>query len=280
MSEVLRHGVPTPFEWEAPSSWLGRLSMAQGCTVEEVKRFLGCPSQNGRDVDSVFFGPIAAAVRHRCGLPGTAFRRAETAAEVMKPRWRRASGWPRFFYCPLCLAARETAYLDIYWRCLDVRLCLVHGVDLEEWCLECRSPISAPTNVFTSHAGRSGYASQSRCQKCSCDLGSAPARQWDRRRPMFTNLELQLLAGEDQVPAEVPVVIRSQAKAISAWPWWPQQYLTTKAEHRLAHEQALARNCLEGPLPTSEFVADRKAVIDGTTTNEEAQARAWRRAGK
>lgn len=54
--------------------------------------------------------------------------------------------------------------------------------------------------------------------------------------------------------------------------------MTTKAERRLAHEQALASTCIEGHLPSSEFLADCEAVIKGTMTSEEARARSLARA--
>lgn len=219
MSDVLRHGVPMPFEWEAPSSWLGRLSLAQGCGVHEVKRFLGFPAEDGRDVDSLFRGAIAASVRRRSGLGETAFQRTETAVDLMDPRWLRASGWPRFQYCPLCLAERQTAYLDIHWRFYDVGRCLIHGCYLEGRCPQCRASLSAPTNVFTSQAGREGFASQRRCQRCCCDLACAPARPHDPRLPLFSKFELRLLANEELVPAEVPMDVRAHAKAIREWPW-------------------------------------------------------------
>ena len=54
--------------------------------------------------------------------------------------------------------------------------------------------------------------------------------------------------------------------------------MTTKAERRLAHEQALASTRIEGHLPSREFLADCAAVIEGTMTSEEARARSLARA--
>lgn len=226
MSAVLHHGVPASFEWEAPSSWLGRLSLAQGCRVEEAKRFLGFPSQGCRDVDSVFRGVIAAVLRDRCGLPPSAFSRTEVAIDVLSPRWlRTGGGWPRFYYCPLCLSQRSTPYLDIHWRFLDVANCLVHGCRLQDRCPECSSPVSSPTDVFTSPAGRSGYASQSYCQKCAGNMASvAPSYPEPNRSLQFTKFELRLLERPELAPHEVPLHIRDRAKAIREWPWPTRQY--------------------------------------------------------
>lgn len=53
---------------------------------------------------------------------------------------------------------------------------------------------------------------------------------------------------------------------------------TTKAERRLAHDQALASTRLEGHQPSAEFLADCEAVIDGTMTRDQARAASLARA--
>lgn len=54
--------------------------------------------------------------------------------------------------------------------------------------------------------------------------------------------------------------------------------VTTKAQRRLAHEQALASTRIEGHQPTPEFLADCEAVIEGTMTREQARAASLARA--
>ena len=53
---------------------------------------------------------------------------------------------------------------------------------------------------------------------------------------------------------------------------------TTKAERRIAHEQALASTRIEGHKPSPEFLADSEAVIEGTMTREQARAASLARA--
>lgn len=53
---------------------------------------------------------------------------------------------------------------------------------------------------------------------------------------------------------------------------------TTKAQRRLAHEQALASTRIEGHQPSEQFLADCEAVIDGTMTREQARAASLARA--
>lgn len=54
--------------------------------------------------------------------------------------------------------------------------------------------------------------------------------------------------------------------------------MTTKAERRLAHEQALASARISGHRQSPEFLDDCEAVIEGTMTAEEARARSLARA--
>lgn len=49
--------------------------------------------------------------------------------------------------------------------------------------------------------------------------------------------------------------------------------MTTKAERRYVHDQALASARIEGFVPTPEFLADCEAYIRGTMTTDEMRAR-------
>lgn len=52
----------------------------------------------------------------------------------------------------------------------------------------------------------------------------------------------------------------------------------TEVERQFAHEQALANTRIEGHIPTSEFLADCEAVINGAMTRERARANSLARA--
>ncbi len=54
--------------------------------------------------------------------------------------------------------------------------------------------------------------------------------------------------------------------------------VTTEAERRIAHEQALASTRISGHVPTPEFLADCEAVIKGTMTKAQARAASATRA--
>jgi len=54
--------------------------------------------------------------------------------------------------------------------------------------------------------------------------------------------------------------------------------VTTEAERRYAHEQALASAMIAGYEPTPEFLADCEAVIAGTMTHAQVRAASLARA--
>jgi hypothetical protein len=54
--------------------------------------------------------------------------------------------------------------------------------------------------------------------------------------------------------------------------------ITTKAQRRLAHEQALASTRIEGHRPSPEFLADCEAVVEGAMTRDQARAASLARA--
>jgi hypothetical protein len=54
--------------------------------------------------------------------------------------------------------------------------------------------------------------------------------------------------------------------------------IAEKALRQLAHEQALASTRIEGHVPTSAFLADCAAVVDGTMTRDQARAASLARA--
>ena len=51
-----------------------------------------------------------------------------------------------------------------------------------------------------------------------------------------------------------------------------------QAERRWAADQALASSCIEGYIPTPEFMADREAMIQGTLTLDQMRAASLKRA--
>ena len=175
---VLEYGVPAPFDFEAPSSWIGRLALSQGCALEELLRFLDLPA--APDLDQTMHGAALAELRRKCSLPRRSFGIAGAVMagfnKVGMSSWRLAfdsAGGPAFQYCPVCLRARTTPHFDIQWRFLDWRYCPLHNCLMESSCWRCRLPICYPRDMATSVAGRRGSASQRRCLNCTADLAAA-----------------------------------------------------------------------------------------------------------
>lgn len=181
---ILQYGVPAPFEFEAPSSWLSRLALTQGCSLEELRVFLELPRYS--DLDRSMHGEVLVKLRQKCSLPSTAFGVSGRVMAGFKKtgmsNWSLAyddNGVPAFRYCPVCLRKRPTAYLDIQWRFIDWRYCPLHNCLMESDCWSCKAPVGYPQDMVLSKAGRGGNASQRRCLRCSADLGAA--------RPCFVN---------------------------------------------------------------------------------------------
>lgn len=213
MDASLQFGVPEPFVFEAPSSWICRLALAQGCTSNEMLRFLQ-PASHGRyDLEKGPQHVVLDVLHAKVNLPARAFVEASFVLDVFgnAPKLMTATGRPRFRYCPMCLFERPTAYLDIHWRYADWRHCLFHQCELEDRCMACGAWLVYPHDMVASFAGRSGHASQRRCQDCASDLAKTQVRARPlERRGVLTELEQRWLwdAG--------PLLVRLGARYSSA----------------------------------------------------------------
>lgn len=185
---TLAFGVPAPFQFEAPSSWLSRLALAQGLTsLDQLRQFLNLPKEF--DLDWYVTGPRLQDLRRRCGLPGSSFAIADRLmsgilASGMGARsfllvGRKGNAQSR--YCPGCLAERRVAYLDIHWRFKAWRWCPVHDCLLLDACPDCEALLEHPCLIESKQAARAGHATLARCLRCST---------------LLSHEDLQLLAGE------------------------------------------------------------------------------------
>jgi hypothetical protein len=183
----LRYGVPAPFQFEAPSSWLTRLACAQGLgTLEELLRFLELPV--GVDLDWHLQGPALDELRRRCRLPRQSFgvsSRLMAGAGVCDVRLDKLlltakDGGARFRFCPCCLAERRVPYLDIHWRFACWRWCPVHNAVLYDACPACTFSVQHPLLIESTRAGRAGHATLNRCANCSNGFSGPMAQQYAR----------------------------------------------------------------------------------------------------
>jgi hypothetical protein len=179
--EVLVGGVPKPFALEAASGWLSRLALSQGCSIRELKRFLNLHLD--RDLDLQLHGPVLSELRRKCGLAENSFAFAETVVQGLHYA-QLGAGWligdnrysARFRYCPACLGrgGEGGGVMLIQWRFLAWRFCPIHRCLTEQRCFACGANVRFPVDMAKSRAGREGFASQRRCQRCAVDLAEAP----------------------------------------------------------------------------------------------------------
>jgi hypothetical protein len=182
--QKLVFGVPAPFQFEAPSSWLTRLACAQGVgSLDELLHFLELPA--GMDLDWHLQGEALEQLRRRCNLAPQSFAvsgRLMEGALASGVRWDRlllagTDGGARFRFCPGCLAERRVPHLDIHWRFACWRWCPIHDCVLYDGCPACEVPIQHPCLIESTHAGRAGHASLSRCTRCSSRFSCTQAQQ-------------------------------------------------------------------------------------------------------
>lgn len=179
----LKFGVPPPFPFEAPSSWLSRLAFAQGLgSLDELASFLDL--QLGIDLDWHLRGEALQTLRQRCGLSPSSFAIAHrvmggAAASGVSPHRLLLidkAGAARFRCCPGCIAERRVAYFDIHWRFQAWRACPVHHCLLIDACPSCASALIHPMHMESTAASRAGHASLGRCPRCASQLGAAAVR--------------------------------------------------------------------------------------------------------
>lgn len=181
---TLTFGVPPPFPFEAPSSWLSRLAFAQGlASLDELAAFLELPL--GGDLDWYLRGDALYALRRRCNLPSSSFaiaHRVMSGAASCGVSPHRLlllgkSGAARFRCCPGCLSERREAYFDIHWRFQAWRACPDHDCLLIDACNSCATALIHPSHIESTAASRAGHASLARCPKCASYLGHPGVRQ-------------------------------------------------------------------------------------------------------
>jgi len=171
---TLAFGVPAPFRFEAPSSWLSRLALAQGLTsLDELLRFLNLPTEV--DLDWYLSGPALQDLLRQCNLPIHSFAIADRLMSSILASGMGAKqfllagkkGVARLRYCPCCLAERRVAHLDIHWRFKAWRWCPVHDCLLLDACPDCEALLEHPCLIESTKAARAGHVSLARCLRCS-----------------------------------------------------------------------------------------------------------------
>ncbi|MFT7776518.1 TniQ family protein [Roseateles sp.] len=257
-SQRLSYGVPAPFPFEAPTSWLTRLACAQGLSaMTELLRFLGLPP--GVDLDWHLRDAAVADLRWRCNLPPQSFAIASrvmagaAVSGISAARLLLAGkdGAAQFRFCPCCLAERKVAHLDIHWRFRCWRWCPPHNCMLVTACQACSAPVEHPSLIETTPAGRVGLASLSRCTRCCSRFNSDQIQQ--------------LAAGGMQALGRAEKAWVSSGRTVLAAlyhqrfhlreQWHPVQHLGSEYPRLVGPTQRIDRK-LEAWRLTREFLAD------------------------
>ncbi|MGM9516958.1 TniQ family protein [Roseateles sp. DB2] len=170
----IKHGVPQPFQTEAPSAWISRLVMAQRLdSVGELFNFIEL--SNKGDIDRLLVDKKMASLRHRCHLPKSSFDAherlmqgvARCKVDPTKLMLMTASGKACFKFCPHCLADPNRQFMPIEWRFAQWCYCPAHHCLMMDSCPNCHAPIEHPVHVESSPAAQRGYAGLRRCLQCS-----------------------------------------------------------------------------------------------------------------
>jgi hypothetical protein len=278
---VLLGGVPEPFQFEAPSAYISRLALSQGCTVRELMQFLRL--RNDLDVDLQLHGDALAEFRRKCGLDEVAFSFAELVINgfhfaKLRSRWllSDSQGNARFRVCPACLEEPKNGdVMLIIWRFVIWRYCPRHRCLTEERCFACRSHIKFPIDMDRTRAGMEGFASQRRCQNCAVDLATAPRVAIDLNDPeQITERERRwllagrkfvgTLCGEGCVDSRhfLPPIKRLAEAAAdlprrSAW-----SLVEARIRAQARRDAALAAGLLDNDGEQERFPADATVILD------------------
>jgi TniQ len=165
-------GLPRADPWEAPGSWLTRVALSQGESVEDLARGIGvdlgadadlaiaCLSTNkltkfGIDLTELH---ISRRVCQSLAASGCDRRRFLLYGALRRERYR---------FCPVCLYQSRNPTVPIHWRFTAWRVCPMHQCMMEDYCPHCNSELLLPANLITGGPQRLGVAHVGLCNCCA-----------------------------------------------------------------------------------------------------------------
>lgn len=166
---------PPPLPRESFSSWLSRLCLSQGTSIEAMVKFLGLKIHY--DFDYRFWRMDVKSISKKTGLSIADFKRQRTFSISLRSydcdsdhyliRYKRGR---RSRFCPLCLQEDEIPYFRMEWRLKLCVSCPIHECFLEEDCHRCKSPITLPINLFAKVSDKRPLESLANCRSCGVQL--------------------------------------------------------------------------------------------------------------
>lgn len=178
VSEVKQElvGVPAPYEFESPASWISRAALSQGIRVRELLDFFGMDREI--DIDMGLTPRKSLIIASTCGLSERTFRFStrmfasmrsldQTGKNFLLPFSEKSS---QYRYCPGCLHQQRVKHFPVHWRFKAWRCCPIHQCLMEERCPHCGSNIKLSADLMFSGPGRKGVAFLDRCLRCEKKL--------------------------------------------------------------------------------------------------------------
>lgn len=183
---------PQPAKDELLSSWLTRLSVANGfCLHQFVNCVLGYKGATwNRDIDKYLPKPLLIALLKSTGQPKEVIRKltlnSYTNTLFLKCNRYGSSPWilpicinhrkrtgPALQFCPHCLAEDKEPYFRKYWRLSLFAMCPKHYCLLSNSCPSCNEPITFYRNYMGDKNTLPKY-SITQCSACHFDLKASP----------------------------------------------------------------------------------------------------------
>lgn len=191
--------VPPPQQMEAPSSWISRAALSQGCSINQLLSLMALESHG--DPDMSISTSDLSRVRQLTGLQTHDFWFAqrifggltEFDLPVRDFLLFATQGRPRYRYCPRCLRDQHTPYFPVHWRFAGFKFCMQHHCMLEEACQRCNAPVVLPITQLTAGPRKQGVAYLKYCMFCETDLSKAEVVSTAVMNSLLTQWEQALL---------------------------------------------------------------------------------------
>lgn len=190
-SEEMLLTIPTPFQFESPSSWLTRAALTQGVTPTQLGKYFGLNRLN--DFDLSFSRQLVEQITAKSTLHPLHF-------EFMRVMFSNLSfvdrmgrnlllfyeSSPRYRYCAVCLYEQSVKHFPVHWRFKPWRYCPLHACLMEDHCRHCDSPIVLPVDLINAGPSCAGVAYLHQCLRCGKPLSS----HWSSAKGEFYHLPL------------------------------------------------------------------------------------------
>lgn len=177
--------VPSVIGTESLASWVSRLALSQGCTVNELRKFLKI---NTYDIDLYLATNSQQSLVLASRLDPDEFKVIRRVMSQLHQINENGAAFllnsdkkPLSRYCPLCLKTDLVPHFRIEWRFDPWRWCPIHNCLLSDRCPSCHQTIQPPFNMINSGSGKSEIPNLSYCLSCGLSLLT--------EKPLMLNIE-------------------------------------------------------------------------------------------